>query len=533
MDDPISELRRLADRLQNLLKSKNIEPRAYQFWIVNAICKAKIEGKNVILELDAGMGKRIIMYMITQLFDNERILIISPSRASIWDMAIKFRELSGSDEWFGVLTGGTPKWLKRGLLLNRRVILATPISLAGALRHQEVVPKFDIIIINEADKVIRRVARTKCTGVSFTHKIRFFEDLIGEKNKFEEAPDVSLAYPWNILKRILPKDACWIGMSGTLRDEHYTIDSEGRVVVRKEIDTLANELLPSKELVILTMDSLLERTDLGEYIIRNLTIIRPVGVEDPNVEIISSEISAEIERVVDKILERNRELYPAEETQFRTREKVMDTIATLPNTDPLKVKFLKLALARRHLFAGTPSSYFKFLARPMIKKLIKEHRQVDLEDILPRESKKMQAIIEIMRSWWEHRESSIVILASFVRTALDIIKRLRNEGVNNVLLLTGKVKNKKLVLEKFKSMKQSVLVLTPVAERDLDLPEAGLVIVHDVVSTAKSMYQRIKRSRRGLVIILYYKNTHEEKKVKVLLTRIIKRYPWSVRILSR
>jgi len=169
----------------------------------------------------------------------------------------------------------------------------------------------------------------------------------------------------------------------------------------------------------------------------------------------------------------------------------------------------------------------------MIKKLIKEHRQVDLEDILPRESKKMQAIIEIMRSWWEHRESSIVILASFVRTALDIIKRLRNEGVNNVLLLTGKVKNKKLVLEKFKSMKQTVLVLTPVAERDLDLPEAGLVIVHDVVSTAKSMYQRIKRSRRGLVIILYYKNTHEEKKVKVLLTRIIKRYPWSVRILSR
>ncbi len=41
------------------------------------------------------------------------------------------------------------------------------------------------------------------------------------------------------------------------------------------------------------------------------------------------------------------------------------------------------------------------------------------------------------------------------------------------------------------------------------------------------MYQRMKRTRGGLVLCLYYKNTFEERNVSRLLQDIKKRYPWS------
>lgn len=532
MSNPIDEFKRIAHKMRSLLEDKRIEHRTYQFWIVNALCKAKFDRKNAILELDAGMGKRIIMYMLARIFDKERILIVSPSRASVWDMALKFRELSGSDKWFGIIAGGMPKRLKERILLERRVILATPISLARTLEHQKAPPRFDIIIINEVDKFIRRTLRIRHINAGqYMDKVRLFEDIIKDKGYPVKPLDESLTYPWNVLRKILPEEAFWIGMSGTLRDEHYVIDNNGRIIIRKELDTIVNKLFPHKELIILTMDTLLERTNLGEYITKNLTIIRPLGIEDRQIEIISGAISAEMERIIDQILDRNRELYPSEDTQFKTREKVMNTISALPNTNPLKIKFLRLALARRHIFAGVPSRYVRFLLTPMIRRLIREHGQENLEDILPNKSTKIHTIAKITKDWWQ-RGQSVIILTSFICTALEIVKQLRAENINNVSLLTGKVKNKKRVLERFRSSPQSVLVLTPVAERDLDFPEASLVIVHDVISTVKSMYQRIKRARRSLVVILYYKNTFEETKVKILLTRIIKRYPWSVRILD-
>ncbi len=523
---------RFMERIRNLLRNEKIEPRVYQYWILNAILKAKLEKKNVIVELDAGMGKRIITYLIARAFNKERILVVSPSRASIWDMALKFQELSGSDGWFGIIIGGQPKWLKKKVLREKRVILATPISLARLLEHCGETPNFDIIVINEVDKAVRRVLRRSHTvSDREEHGVSRFENLIGDSRGHIREGQGMLTYPWNMLKRLLPKDACWVGMSGTLRDEHYVIDYERKVIMQRELNTIASELFPEKELVIITMETLLERTDLGEYITRNLTVIQPVPVQDANIEIISNAISAEIEKVLDRIREYNNKLYPDEQTPFETKEKIMKTISILPDTNPLKIKFLRLALVRRFLFAGVPATYIRFLSKPMFRKLLREFKNVELEDVVPESSTKILQIVEITKSWL-HRGKNVIILTSFVRTASEIARNLRESGVSRVLLLTGRVANKKRVIEEFKKSTSSVLILTPVAERDLDFPEANLVIVHDVISTVKSMYQRIKRARRSLVLILYYKNTYEEKKVKVLLARIARRYPWSIRIRS-
>ena len=526
----ISDFKRFLENLRRTLASEKIEYRAYQYWILNVVFKARLRNENVIIELDAGMGKRILAYLLAKVFERDRILIISPSRASIWDMALKFNELSGSDEWFGVITGNQPRWLKEKYLREKRVILATPISLARLLERLGEIARFDIIIINEVDRVVRRVLRRYHTETTYnTANIRYIEDVLGGSKEEQASKEYILIYPWSILKKFLPEDACWIGMSGTLRDEHYIIDNGNRVVVQKELDTIAQVLFPRRKLVIVTMDMLIERTDIGDHISKNLTVIQPIPVIDENIKLLANAISMEIDKVLDEIHKYNRRLYPEETTPLETKEKIMKTVSILPDTNPLKIKFLRLALVRRHLFAGVPESYTRLLAKPMFRRILREFAGVELESVLPKIPAKIERIIEIVQDWLS-REKSVIILTSFIRTASRIASVLRDRGVDNILILTGRVPNKKWVIEKFKKTHPAVLILTPVAERDLDFPEASLVIVHDVISTVKSMYQRIKRARRSFVIILYYKDTYEEKKVKILLARIARRYPWSIRI---
>ena len=506
--------KKIDDILDRIL-GKKLERRGYQLWLLTMVAKAKKENKNIIIELDAGMGKRVISYIICKTMLNDNILIITPSRASVWDMALSFKELSNNDDWFGIITGGMNKWIKLKNLSDRRVVIATPVSLLRAIENRpEVAKRFSIIIINEVDKIVRRVP----------HIIRNV-DLSSKEEKREGI----LVYPWSTLRKYLAESACWIGMSGTLRDEHILLD-KNELRIRSELETIADIFFPKKPLIIVTMDTLIEKTDAKSFIIKNLTIIRPVGVKDPNVKLIVDSISSEIEDVTDRIKEYYSKLYPPEDTPLKHREKIQRAISLLSPTNPLRVKFLRLALARRHIFASPPKVYMRFLSRPMFKRIVKKSVGVDLEDIIPKESLKVRTISDICKEWIALK-NNIIIVTSFVRTALYIKKTLEKNLNANILLMTGRTYNKKRIIESFKEKAPSILILTPVAERDLDFPEASLVIIHDIISTVKSMYQRIKRARRSMVMVLYYADTYEEKKVNILLSRMIKRYPWSIRIL--
>ena len=103
----------------------------------------------------------------------------------------------------------------------------------------------------------------------------------------------------------------------------------------------------------------------------------------------------------------------------------------------------------------------------------------------------------------------------------------------NVLTITGKTRDKGEVLRSFREdADQHVLVMSPVGERDLDIPHAEVMVVCDSINTTKTMYQKFKRTRGGLVIILTYSGTSEERKVERLMDTILKRYPWSTAIME-
>jgi ERCC4-related helicase len=94
--------------------------------------------------------------------------------------------------------------------------------------------------------------------------------------------------------------------------------------------------------------------------------------------------------------------------------------------------------------------------------------------------------------------------------------------------LTGRVLDKGPVIAQFKAAKPpAALILSPVGERDLDIPDADLLIICDVVNTTKTIYQKMKRTRGGRVVFLTYADTSEVGKVRRLIDNIMQKYPWS------
>jgi ERCC4-related helicase len=102
-----------------------------------------------------------------------------------------------------------------------------------------------------------------------------------------------------------------------------------------------------------------------------------------------------------------------------------------------------------------------------------------------------------------------------------------------VLAITGASADKADVLKRFKQdAEQRVLVMSPVGERDLDIPQADVMVVCDTINTTKTMYQKFKRTRGGLVLLLAYAGTSEERKVRRVLQGVLDKYPWSTAVLD-
>jgi|GEM_PF-2528102 len=506
-------------------KGKTLEKRLYQARIIATIIHAYKTGRNILVELDAGMGKRIISYLLSKHLKEERILIITPSQASLRDTVNTFLELYKIEgvkkDEIGWISAGTPSFKRRRILEEKRIVIATPISLANVLRrYPNLINNFQLVIINEVDKAVRRVSEeTEESEEAILMSAKTYSP-----DRIKALRKLRLTYPWNELCKLFPKNACIIGMSGTLRDFHAVKTKEG-IVFKPEIDTIIESLFPKdKELDIITMDDLIRRTDAGIYIIRNLTVIRRVKVEDEKVEKILNSLSEEIEETAEKIMTKYKELFPEKDI-----ERIEKAIPVLPESSPLRYKLMRLALVRKFVEAGIPDHYKRFLLRSGTKRIIERRTGEKIQDLIPNESSKVNVLIEIAKNWIERGEK-VVILTSYIRVAKRIREKLVKAGLENIYLITGRTINKGAILSKFKSdEKPGILILTPVGERDIDLSDVGIIIIHDVISTVKTMYQRIKRGRRCFVIILHY-GGHEEKKVLKLLERMQKKYPWSIRI---
>lgn len=507
---------------------KGLERRGYQFKLVNVIQNAAANGENVLLELDAGLGKRILSYLLYRsLPPDKRAIMITPTSSSLEDTVSTFNKLKECEEEslgkIGYIYGKTRGDLRKQALTEAKFLIATPISLthtlkklAGANEHPL---NFDYLILNEVDKLVRRTAvrpeDVKYIERKDTETVTFqtARELRGKERELQRS---LFTFPWNWLRNQIPKQTCIVGMSATLRDTHMVkMGDTGQF--RSELKTIIEDFMPHQQVKVVSMNSLLKSTDLQSYLPKNMSLVRPIGISDPQVQKLTREITQSMKSI-------KREIYTEYPDLFEKKDfkHVKKGFSLLPENSPLRRQFFKLSLIRKFVVASVPNHYRKF-----ITKFPDVNKRKALVSLVPERSSKIQKVVELTKSWIEE-EKKVAVMVSYIKTAREIKRNLQNKV--NVFLITGESYNKWETLESFKTSKQSVLVLTPVGGRDLDLPSVDLLIIHDVVNTVKTMYQRLKRARGGLVIFLYYEGGHEKMKVYSVLDKIDKRYPWTTQV---
>ncbi len=462
------------------------DTRQYQEHILKRIKENR--DHNILVELDCGLGKRVLTYkLITELFPTTRFVIIVNSSSSLQETAQYLEEEYGGVDGLGVLTPFVRGPHRVKLLRDSRVVLCTARVLANILRKGELSPEhFEGLLINEVDTILRRVGHNRV-----------------------------LIQPWNFLLDFF-KDQWIIGLSGTLRDDHVVFN-DAQIQIRDELQTLAT-FLTNVELI--SMDEL-AGTDLDKYI--KPTILDAAPIHNPVIRIIAL--------VLDDLIQSTRE-----EIYQTVQEETQDSVGTLPDNtrllhlmlhelpipEELGEKYSGLLMIRKYLYGMSAKSFRRYLHHPTIKNQIDVNRMMqDWPKITPKSIEACKLALKAGKT---------VILSSYLAIVNEIDTLLKAKGVQT-FQLTGRTADKQAVLKEFRRAKSpAAAILSPVGERDLDLPDTDLLIICDTVNTTKTIYQKMKRSRGGRVVFLVYADTSETGKLHRLFDNIMQRYPWSTQL---
>ncbi len=462
------------------------DTRQYQEYILQRI-KAH-QGQNILVELDCGLGKRVLTYkLVTEQFPETQFIITVNSSSSLQETAQYLEVEYGGVEGLGVLSPRVQGPRREHLLRESRVVLCTPRVLANILKKGNLQPTdFEGLLINEVDTILRRMGHNQV-----------------------------LIQPWGFLLDFFKEN--WIlGLSGTLRDDHVVFD-QAQLQIRDELQTLA-EFLPNVELI--SMNELAE-TDLVQYI--KPTIIDVVPVKDPVIRamalILDDLIQSTREEIYKIVQEESSEVLGELPDSIRMLHLVLHR---LPIPEELAHQYSGLLMTRKYLYGMTSKSFRRYLHHPTLKPQIDVNRMMkDWPKITPKSIKVQELAVNANKT---------VILSSYLNVVTEIDELLKKKGIQT-FQLTGRTQDKQAVLTEFKQAHPpAAVILSPVGERDLDLPDADLLIICDTVNTTKTIYQKMKRSRGGRVFFLMYADTSEVLKLRRLLDNIMRRYPWSTKL---
>lgn len=462
-------------------------PRGYQTYILERI--GELEDTPLLLELDCGLGKRFITHQIvTQRFPNTPIIIIVHSSTSLAETIDYLKgEYGGLSDDLGELSSRVPSGYRKMNLREKRVIVATPQVLTNSFeKNPNLFERFKIVLVNEVDTLTRR-----------------------------SGGRTALVFPWPTLLSYL--SGKWIiGMSGTLRDDHAVFTKE-QMEIRGELATL-KEYIPGAQ--VITMEDLYG-TDVEEFL--EPTFLSMSMVNDSKIRSISI--------VLDELI-RNTRIEIMSELEADDNLEIVDgdsrrvhlLLERLPISEDLKGRYSSLLMLRKYVYAMPPKQFLRMFYSDYIKHYFNVS---DLRRALPKVSPKAVKVLKVAK---EHHKT--LVLTSYLEMVAQVEDILRKAGLP-VLTITGQTREKGEVLRSFRENDDTrVLVMSPVGERDLDIPHADVMVVCDTINTTKTMYQKFKRTRGGLVLLLVFAGTSEELKVRRLMNNILSRYPWSTAIVE-
>lgn len=456
-------------------------PREYQSYILQRTKELVNTSLNPLIELDCGAGKRFLQYMLVKdIFQDRKILLIMQASTSLYETFRYFRDTFKVKD-IGMIDSRKSTRQRVYVLKSCRVVICLPQTLFNTVKTNiELLQDFEVCIINEVDQLIRR------TSQSYV-----------------------LKQPYGKLLPLLSHMRI-VGMSGTLRDEHYVLDAE-QIRIKNELQTLLHEI-PNSALI--SMDEI-QDSDFGDFV-KKINLI-PTGVDDQSIISLTTELEAHIQDFRNQIIEQLENPYLKKQAKQNTQ---LLLSGSLNVDETLQKKYSQGYLIRKYIWSLPGDVSYRHLLRygidaSWLGKTIKEipgkfHVAVDLVS----------------------KEKKSVIICSYLASC-DLLERMLNARDIPTIKITGRIGHSKRdeALESFKNYDgMMVAIISNVGERDLDIPQAELLIVFDVIRTTKTVYQKLKRIRGGTCRILFYMDTSEEKKVRSVVHKLMDRYPWSTEL---
>ncbi|MCK4485023.1 MAG: hypothetical protein KAU89_09360, partial [Candidatus Thorarchaeota archaeon] len=379
-------------------------PRGYQTYILDRI--SDLQGTNLLLELDCGLGKRFITHqLVAERFPDTKFIIVVHSSSSLAETVDYLKsEYGGLEDDLGELSSRVPSGRRSLVLREKRVIVATPQVLTGIARKDlSLLEPFEAILINEVDTLIKRTSTR-----------------------------TALVFPWNELLTFLGEK--WlIGMSGTLRDDHAVFTKE-QLEIRDELVTL-KEYIPNSE--VITMEDLCG-TDVEEHL--DPTFLSIAEVNDPKIRSISIVLD---ELVRDTRIEIMNELAESDNLDIIAGDarRVHLMLERLPVDDELKGRYSGLLLLRKYVYAMPPKQFLRMFHADYLNHYF---NVTQLRRALPTVSAKVTRVLEVAV---KHQKT--LVLTSYIKMVEQVRDVLEKAGLP-VLTITGETRNKGEVLKEFK-----------------------------------------------------------------------------------
>lgn len=128
-----------------------------------------------------------------------------------------------------------------------------------------------------------------------------------------------------------------------------------------------------------------------------------------------------------------------------------------------------------------------------------------------KDNEKWESVLEALQS---HEWSQAIVFVNTRGTCEQVARNLDRSGFPSVMLHGQKgQEQREAAMDAFRSKRSHVLVATDVAGRGIDVPDVGLVVVHDLPETIEQYTHRIGRTGRAgkkgnAVAFATYKDTH-------------------------
>lgn len=507
----------------SFLKEENLEFREYQFKIAE-----KCISKNSLIVIPTGLGKTIIATYIAaktlELFPQDsKIIILAPTRPLINQHYETFKNLlKVPEDKFEVLTGKVPPEKRAELFENNQIIFYTP----QTLRNDLVNKKYEL---NKVCLVVFDEAHHSSGDYPYT--------LIAEEY-IEQNPD------GNILALTASPGASKEKIKQLCKSLHISMEN---IHTRSRKDQDVKLYLKPMEIhkIGVNMSELMEEAyiiiqQLLEERLQYLSQFNFLDAKATNLyqKVFRKDLLRLNAELVKMLKDEGDKTGVYSALSINAQALILFHMLELIEQQGLDVLLIYLDKIKLDAKKKLSSKAVKILAadqrltRTWIE--LKKNQEFSPEFLTHPKYQILEKII--LDTLMDNPDSRILVFIKLRDSVKNVVNKLKNKGIIRPSRFVGQStksdddkgftqKKQVEILKKFKEGQYNVLISTNVGEEGLDIAECDLVIFYDVVASEIRFIQRrgrTARHRKGKVIILYCKGTHDEIYLNIALNKLKK-----------